>query len=140
MSALVNRRWDLAREIYQRLLEMDSKDVITLNNLATIMYRTPPKDYSAALKLIESALEIQPDNAEIRETKGQILARTGRLDESRKLLESCLPSMPNRWAIHNTLAQIYEIQGQKTMSRVHRDWMKSLKKPVDAPAVDELKP
>jgi tetratricopeptide (TPR) repeat protein len=140
MSALVNRRWDLAREIYQRLLEMDSKDVVTLNNLATIMYRTPPKDYSAALKLIESALEIQPENAEIRETKGQILARTGRLDESRKLLESCLPSMSNRWAIHNTLAQIYEIQGQKTMSRVHRDWMKSLKKPIDAPAIDELKP
>lgn len=140
MSALVNRRWDLAREIYQRLLEMDSKDVVTLNNLATIMYRTPPKDYNAALKLIESALEIQPDNAEIRETKGQILARTGRLDESRKLLESCLPSMSNRWAIHNTLAQIYEIQGQKTMSRVHRDWMKSLKKPIDAPAIDELKP
>lgn len=140
MSALVNRRWDLAREIYQRLLEMDSKDVVTLNNLATIMYRTPPKDYNAALKLIESALEIQPDNAEIRETTGQILARTGRLDESRKLLESCLPSMSNRWAIHNTLAQIYEIQGQKNMSRVHRDWMKSLKKPIDAPAIDELKP
>jgi predicted Zn-dependent protease len=140
MSALVNRRWDLAREIYQMLLEMDSKDVITLNNLATIMYRTPPKDYNLALNLIESALEIQPENAEIKETKGQILARIGRLDESKQVLESCLSSMSNRWAIHNTLAQIYEMQGQKTMSRVHRDWMKSLKKPVDAPAVDELKP
>ena len=104
-----------------------------------MLYKFPPYEYEEALKLIDRVVAKTPDNLGILETKGQILARMGRLDESKVILEKCLPILPNEWNLHNTLAQIYEIQGQKSRALAHRDRLSNLRKPSNAPLVDNIR-
>lgn len=139
MNGHMNGRWDLVRPVYRKIVELDPADVASLNNLAGILYKFPPFQYEEALKLMDRALAPNPDNLGLLETRGQILARMGKLDEAREILERCLPVLPNEWNIHNTLAQIYELQGQKSRGQVHRERMASLKKPNNAPLIDDIK-
>lgn len=140
MAAHMNNRWELVTPIYQKLIKLDPTDTSSLNNLAGIYYKFPPYQYDEALKLIDKTLELAPDNLGFLETKGQILARMGKLEEARVALEKSLPLFPNEWNLHNTLAQIYELQGQKARAQVHRERMNSLKKPSNAPLVDAIQP
>ena len=139
MSAHMQARWDLARPIYRKIVEQNPDDMASTNNLAGVLYKFPPYEYEEALKLIDRVVAKTPDNLGILETKGQILARMGRLDESKVILEKCLPILPNEWNLHNTLAQIYEIQGQKSRALAHRDRLSNLRKPSNAPLVDNIR-
>ena len=139
MSAHMQARWDLARPIYRKIVEQNPDDMASTNNLAGVLYKFPPYEYEEALKLIDRVVAKTPDNLGILETKGQILARMGRLDESKLILEKCLPILPNEWNLHNTLAQIYEIQGQKARAMAHRDRLSNLRKPSNAPLVDNIR-
>ena len=139
MNGHLYARWDLVRPVYRKIIERDPNDVASLNNLAGILYKYPPYQYDEALKLMDRALAPNPENLGLQETKGQVLARMGKLDEAKEILERCLPVLPNEWNLHNTLAQIYEIQGQKSRGQVHRERMATLKKPGNAPLVDDIK-
>jgi tetratricopeptide (TPR) repeat protein len=139
MSAHMQARWDLARPIYRKIVEQNPDDMASTNNLAGVLYKFPPYEYEEALKLIDKVVAKMPDNLGILETKGQILARMGRLDESKVILEKCLPLLPNEWNLHNTLAQIYEIEGQKSRAQAHRDRLASLRKPSNAPLVESIR-
>ena len=135
-AAHMQARWELLRPIYLKIVEQDPNDVPSLNNLAAILYKFTPYDYETAMKRIDQAIAKSPNNLGILETKGQILARMGKLDESKVILEKCLPLFPNEWNIHNTLAQIYDIEGQKARAQAHRERLAVLKKPDNAPLVD----
>jgi tetratricopeptide (TPR) repeat protein len=136
--------WQTVRPIYERLVSRDPNDVAALNNLAGIYYKFPPYNYPLGLEMINKAITLAPDNIGIQETKAQILARMGKTDEAKSILERCLVVFPNEWNIHNTLAQIYQLEGQNTRASAHRERLQSLKKPINAPLVDsigaELKP
>ncbi len=138
MAAHANGQWPLAIECYQRILTLNPKDASVLNNLAAIYYKFPPYRFDEALKLIDRALAEMPVNLSFIETKGQILARLGRIDEARSLLESCLATFPDEWNLHNTLFQIYEYQGNQELANVHREKLGSLKKPANAPQSNRI--
>lgn len=138
LSAHMTAQWDKARRIYEVILKHNSNDVSVLNNLAGVYYKFPPYDFDKALALSNRALELTPDNLGLLETKGQILARQGKLDEAQTILERCLVSFPDEWNLHNTLAQIYEAKGQSSRAKAHRDRMLNLKKPNNAPLQDSI--
>lgn len=138
IAAHSSAQWALAAECYERLVALDPNDSAALNNLAGLYYKTLPYRFDEALKLIDQALVLAPDHLAFLETKGQILARLGRVDEARALLERCLASFPEEWNLHNTLAQIYEQQGRRDLSTVHREKLLGLKKPVNAPVDDRI--
>ena len=130
--------WQTVRPIYEKLVNRDPKDIAALNNLAGIYYKFPPYNYPGGLELIKKAINMAPDNIGIQETKAQILARMGRTDEAKAILERCLVVFPDEWNIHNTLAQIYQSEGQNTRAEAHRERLRSLKKPINAPMIDSI--
>jgi len=122
-------KWAEARSIYLRLKEKLPDDLVVLNNLAEAYYKVEPFEYDKALALANRAQELAPGNPTVIETRGQILARLGKLDESKTLLEECLPAYPEDWNLRNTLAWIYERQGDMAKAEGHRQIMKDLKPP-----------
>ncbi|MBI1325658.1 tetratricopeptide repeat protein [bacterium] len=132
MAAHMNGRWDDSRAFYRKVLERQPNDVSALNNLSGLLYKFPPRDLEESLRLVDKALELAPRNLVILETKGQILARMGKFDEAREILVSTIPALPREWNLHNTLAQIYERQGDTRNAAAHRNILSTLPKPTDA--------
>lgn len=131
-------RWTDARSIYARILESAPGDYVAMNNLAESLYKTKPFDYTQALELTEKALRISPGNVAILETRGQLLARLGKLEESREILESCLASYPQDWNLRNTLVQIYERKGDQANAEAHRQALSQLERPPGAEPFAQL--
>jgi tetratricopeptide (TPR) repeat protein len=138
MAAHANAQWPLAIELYEGVAKREPKNPIVLNNLAGMYYKIPPYRLDEALKLIDRAIAELPDNLGILETKGQILARMGRVDEARDILERCLTGFPNEWNLHNTLAQIYEYQGNPQLGALHREKLAKISKPANAPIQERI--
>ena len=132
MAAHMNGRWDDSRAFYRKVLERQPNDVSALNNLSGLMYKFPPRDLDESLRLVEKALELAPKNLVILETKGQVLARMGRFDEAREILLRTIPALPKEWNLHNTLAQIYDREGDTRNASAHRNLLKTIPKPTDA--------
>lgn len=138
LAAHLNARWDDSRIFYHKLLEQDPNDVSALNNLSGMMYKFPPRDLNESLRLVDRALELAPKNLVILETRGQVLARLGRFSEARDVLVRTLPALPKEWNLHNTLAQIYDREGDTRNAQAHRDILKSITKPRDAERYENL--
>lgn len=132
MIAHLGGRWPEARAFYARLIEKEPRDASALNNLAGLMYKFPPRDLNESLRLVDRALEVAPTNLVILETRGQILARMGRLDEARQILERTLPVLPREWNLHNTIAQLYDRTGETKNAAAHRSILETIPKPKDA--------
>lgn len=138
MAAHMNGQWQNARMVYELILSRGIDEFAALNNLAGNYYKFPPYDFDKALGLIDKAIGQAPENIAMLETKGQILARMGRLAEAREILERCIVQFPNEWNLHNTLAQIYESEGQMARAKAHRERLTTLKKPLNAPVEDSI--
>lgn len=132
MIAHLGGRWPEARAFYARLIEKEPRDASALNNLAGLMYKFPPRDLNESLRLVDRALEVAPTNLIILETRGQILARMGRLDEARQILEKALPVLPREWNLHNTIAQLYDRLGETKNAAAHRSILETIPKPKDS--------
>ncbi|HOX57640.1 MAG TPA: tetratricopeptide repeat protein [Candidatus Paceibacterota bacterium] len=89
------------------------------NNLAMILLVGDKPDLPQALAIIESVLEKYPDNPSFRDTRGQILARSGRPQEAIADLEYALPSLSSKRATHAALAQAYRALGLREMASNH---------------------
>jgi Tfp pilus assembly protein PilF len=63
-----------AKAQYRAILNIDSSNLIALNNLAYLMAQDNPNE---ALKLAEQALQQSPDNATVQDTLGWIYYRKG---------------------------------------------------------------
>jgi tetratricopeptide (TPR) repeat protein len=133
-----NAKWDDARAMYEKAIDKKPESLVALNNLAAMYYRFPPRDLAKALALSDRALKVEPGMIGVAETRAQILARMGKLDEARRILESALPVFPQEWNIHNTLAQIYAIQGTNELAKNHADRAAELKRPPGAEFYDKL--
>jgi len=139
MAAHVNSKWDLARPVYEKILKIEPDHIVALNNMASVLYKYPPYQLDRALAMIDHGLTLKPNMIALMETKGQILARLGRYNEAKPLLETTLAVEPNDWNIHNTLAQIYDQEGLKNQAQAHRDRLAKLQKPANAPLENSIR-
>jgi Flp pilus assembly protein TadD len=64
-----------------------------------------------ALQQFYRALELSPDNADIRTNLGLILARLGKLSEAAAQLNEALHLNPNSAEAHNNLGLVFLING-----------------------------
>ncbi|MGI6415831.1 MAG: tetratricopeptide repeat protein [Thermoguttaceae bacterium] len=105
-----------AVELYQQALKIRPKDLVVLNNLATILAETPAAR-KEALRYIDQALEIGGPQDALLDTKAMILVQDGKADQAVKLLETaCSHYNPDpRYPFH--LAVAYSRTGEKTKAR-----------------------
>ncbi|MFO0817944.1 MAG: hypothetical protein U1A77_08385 [Pirellulales bacterium] len=115
-------------ELSRRALRVDPRNVVTLNNLATILGERRDRA-EEALQLIDRALDIAGAQPALLDTKATILLTLDRADEALPLLESAA-SAPNpdpRFRLHLALA--YHKVGMTAKSQEH--WELALQSGLD---------
>lgn len=97
---------------YEILLKQNPKDVVTLNNLASLLGKT--KD-ARALALAESALRLAPDTPAVQDTYGWLLSEAGQAKQGVPHLRKALGGQPDnpeiRWHLAVTLQRAGDIGG-----------------------------
>ena len=105
--------------------QADPQDAQSMNNLAWVLLQadtSSPGESSLdeALQLATRAVQIQPDMAIYRETRGQILVRLGRAEEAVPELQRALNGTGDAAVIHAALADAYERLGEGDLAQFHR--------------------
>lgn len=105
-------------------LRHNPDSVALLNNLAWCLCKNDQGDKQKALQLIDKAMRratrSEKQQASVRETRGQILAKLGRTEEAAVELERALPLLSRSAGAHETLAQLYASLGQDQLAEQHR--------------------
>lgn len=107
---------------YERILEDQPRHVIALNNLAWLYL---PHDPERSIALAETALEQAPERHEIADTLGQALARSGRLDRARLVLQQAAVQAPQISRIRYHLAQVKAELGELDKARALLDELRN---------------
>ena len=91
-----------------------------LNNVAVVLQRKGAGNLPRALEFSNAALSLLPDNAVLRETRGEILASLGRHREAVADLEFSLRDASVAAEAHTALANSYAELGMVELSNEHR--------------------
>jgi tetratricopeptide (TPR) repeat protein len=139
-SAIGEAEADSAKTHLEQALAQNPKVPATLNNLAWILSRQKEPDLDRAFGLADQAVKLAPSSPELRETRGQILAKQGKWQEALTDLESVLPYYTNSPRLeaelpqlHVAIATSYENLGNAEMAKLHRDKAGDAGKNVKAP-------
>ncbi|MEL7310566.1 MAG: tetratricopeptide repeat protein [Pseudomonadota bacterium] len=85
---------DEAVEVFRSVVDMYPESANALNSLGyTLADRT--RKFREAEKLIDKALELEPDNAAIIDSKGWVLFRRGKYKDAREYLERAYEQFPD---------------------------------------------
>jgi Flp pilus assembly protein TadD len=122
--ALGNDAWqrgqkELARQHFTLSFESAPQMPEVANNMAMILAVGDQPDLQRALAIIQSVLEKFPDQPNFRETRGQVLAKLGRWQDSVVDLEFALPRLVSTRATHETLADAYKALGSELLAAEH---------------------
>ena len=96
------------------MLEDAPKSVMALNNLAWLYFE---RGDNRAVDYARRAFEGAPNRAEIMDTFGWILVRSGETEQGLALLEKAARAAPNLAEIHYHLAAALAKAGDKTRSK-----------------------
>jgi len=103
----------------QQAYRLDDKLAVVANNLAWLMAHKDDSGLAQAHSLINSVLEKYPEDPRFRDTLGTILMKQGAFEEALVELETALPAISNKKAVHEKLAQIYEKLNKPKMAQLH---------------------
>lgn len=106
--------------------QSDPSLMVAANNLAWALMQTQPPKLTEALQLVDSVLERQGDLAAVRETRGQVLLRLGRVDEAISELELALRELPTSVVTRESLITAYRLAGMDTVAAEHELILKHL--------------
>lgn len=118
----LQRRVDEAVQLYKRVLQVNSRNVVAMNNMAWI-YGQDLNQVDKALEQAREGLVLAPQYTDLLDTYGTLCYRAGQYDEAIKSLKECLnrPSYkraPSAAATMYTLAKSYQARGDKTNARL----------------------
>jgi putative PEP-CTERM system TPR-repeat lipoprotein len=97
---------------YLDALAVSADYVAPLNNLANL-YADGYGSKTEAVRLAETALALQPDNAGVMDTLGYALLKNGRLQEARKVLEKAANLLPDNPTVKFHLVLAYKESGDR---------------------------
>jgi tetratricopeptide (TPR) repeat protein len=112
---------DKAKTYLQRAVQKDPRNAVAWNNYAWLVAHDSDGDLNDALKAVNTALEIRPNDIRFRETRGQVFVRLGRWREAIEDLELAANGLPRSRDIHLSLAKAYDALGEQQLARVHRE-------------------
>lgn len=111
-AALQDGQIEDARYYLEQAVRLDPQSVAATNNLAWTLSHDEPLDLVRALDLVETALEREPANASLLDTRARVYLRLGRWKEALADLEACRVAMSGRPEYHAALAEVYEQLGR----------------------------
>ena len=90
-----------AADAYQRVLESDPDDVVSMNNLAVLLSELG-RDLDHALSLVDRAISRYPELSALHDTRGQVLAAMGRAGDATQAYETAVSLQPEslKWRVH----------------------------------------
>jgi tetratricopeptide (TPR) repeat protein len=89
----IEGRYNEAAELYQRLLNIDPNDIISMNNYAWILCEDLHQ-YNDALQMAEDALKKEPGYVDLLDTHGVICYRLGHFEQAVKDFKECIRLYP----------------------------------------------
>ncbi|HNW08672.1 MAG TPA: tetratricopeptide repeat protein [Verrucomicrobiota bacterium] len=95
------------------------------NNMAMILTVGNKPDLPRALMIIESVLQKFPQDPVFRQTRGEILVRSGRSQAAIADLEYALPRLASKRATHAALAEAYRAVGLRDLATEHERMAKT---------------
>jgi tetratricopeptide (TPR) repeat protein len=111
--------YESAAGYLDRAYELDPHNALVLNNLAYTLLKLGPSHHQRGLKLIDQALQIRPEEASFRETRGQLLLSLGRYEEAVEDLNLALNGLGDIPDIHRGLATAYRHLDQPDLAEKH---------------------
>ena len=114
-----------AIEIYETVLQKDAKNVLALNNLATLYQRE--KD-PRALGYFERAYLLMPENASIADNLGWLLVEQGKIARGVEVLRKATSLAPKNHQIRYHLAVALEKSGDKAAATKEHEKARALLK------------
>ena len=140
---VVQRRIDEATALYEEVLRLKPKDVVAMNNLATLLSEQSGK-VEEALRYIDQAIKIAGQNAALLDTKGMALVHGDRPGDAIGLLRqaAATPDVDPRYHFH--LAIALQRAGQTEEARTafatatNSDLSRELLTETDQRLLDEL--
>jgi uncharacterized protein HemY len=112
-----------AREHLEKANQQKPNNPGILNNLAWVLANSQPPELDRASELVNKAVELLPEDAQIRETRGQILVRKKQWQAAIVDLELALPKIKQESVpgVHKALAEAYEGIGNLELAKTHRE-------------------
>jgi Flp pilus assembly protein TadD len=120
LDAYQHGNLDQARVHWERAQQLDPRAPTIANNLACALLEGKNPDLPRALDLANLALQRSPNDPNFRDTRGRILARMGKWQESLADLEAALPGSPDNPRLHQALAEVYDHLGVRDMAARHQ--------------------
>ena len=106
----VRGKVDKAEEIYKKIINIDPNNIISLNNLGSIL--NTKENFEKSLNFVNRALEIKPDYADALNNKGNCLKGLNKFDEAIEYYKKGLIIKPNFVGALNNLATSYNSIGR----------------------------
>jgi tetratricopeptide (TPR) repeat protein len=115
-------RHDESIELYRRLIELEPKNLIAVNNLAWILSEEKGQ-YKQALELAQKGLKLAPNYIDLVETRGVIFYRLGDFTNAISDLNQCVelyPSTTRQYAAASFhLARVFDKIGRNDEALKH---------------------
>lgn len=124
VDAWSRKQFSEAKLHLETAFRLDARMPYVANNLAWILANGPEPDLHRALEIISSVLELQPNDPEFRDTRGQILVKLGKYQEALPDLTFALSRLPGSSrslpSLHGALAVAYAKLGLQEQAAVHK--------------------
>ena len=126
-------RWELAEADFRRALELNPDQPLVLNYLGYSLVEKGMK-LEEAQKMIETAVEKQPNSGFITDSLGWVLYRVGKFEEAVAPMEKAVSLESDDPIINDHLGDVYWMVGRKREARFQ--WSRALSfEPEDKDAV-----
>jgi len=136
-SIYENRRdWDKARQVYQKVLELQPENPLASNNLAYVMLQQGG-NVDVALAMAQTARRQLPDNPNSADTLGWAYYQKGVYSSAINLFKEAVKGDPENATFVYHLGLAYAKNGQVALARQQLDRMIKIK--PDSSEADDLK-
>lgn len=116
LAELQNRR-DISKQHFSKALDIDSRAVVAMNNLAYILAEDG-SELARALTLAQSAKEQMPEDAGVTDTLGWVYYKSGLTRQAVSTLEESVQKEPKNATYQYHLGLAYVKAGDKARARV----------------------
>ena len=114
-SALTKTNWSEAEALLKEALRTEPDNALALNDYGYFLVERGER-LDEALKMIQRAVDMAPDNGAFLDSLGWAHFKLGHLDEAEQCLDKALKGPYKSPVLYEHLGDIYEKQGRRELS------------------------